>query len=70
VRDPDPARAAIRGGGDQDVAVRGHGRLYDGEAAPRMLPELLAVGRDVRRARCAHPQEPQRNPLPPSIGLG
>ena len=49
VRDRDAANAAIRA--DQDIAIRGHGRLHDGEAWPRVLPEHRAVGwRDAGRA--------------------
>src|SRR5438034_9991054 len=51
VRDRDAAYAAFSAGGDEDVAIRGQGRLHDGEAFPRMLPEQLAVGRrDAGRA--------------------
>ncbi len=58
VRDREAARAALSTGGDQDAAVRGHGRLHDGEAPPRVLPEPLAIGgRDAGRARCAQLQD-------------
>jgi hypothetical protein len=33
------------GGADQDVAVRGQGRLHDAVARPPVIPEHCAVGR-------------------------
>ena len=54
VRDRNAARAGSSGhaaGADQDVAVRGQSRLHDGDAWPRVLPKVRAVGE--RDAGCA-----------------
>src|SRR6266404_5390563 len=60
-RDGNPAEAAssaVAAGGDQDVAIRGQGRLHDGDAFPRLLPKLLAVSwRDAGRAGSAQQQD-------------
>ena len=59
VRNRDAAHAGSLAAADQDVTVRGQGRLRDaGAARPRVLPEQLAIGRrDARRAGFAHQQD-------------
>src|ERR1039458_5153445 len=57
-RDREAARAAAVADADQDVAVRGQGRLHDGVAWPWVLPEQRAVGeRDAGRAGFAQKQD-------------
>src|SRR5262249_11396795 len=51
------ADAAVIADADQDVAVRGQGRLHDGVAFPCVLPERLAIGeRDAGHADSAEQQ--------------
>ncbi len=53
VHNPDTARTAFAAGGEQDVPIRRHGRLYNRVAGPGMLPEQLVIGRADTVQACA-----------------